>query len=163
MINKLSVIFIFVAIFSFHAKSQDVLPEIVLKSLSGENVQVNEIGKDSVVIVSFWATWCVPCIKELNAINDVYFDWQEETNVKLIAISVDDSRTNSRVKPLVNGKGWEYQILLDPNQELKRAMNIASVPYTIIVKNGIIVYKHTGYTSGGEYELYEKILELQNK
>ena len=98
--------------------------------------------------------------KELDAINDVYSDWQEETNVKLIAVSIDDSRTISRVKPMVNGKGWEYEILYDTNHEFKRALNIVSVPYVIIVKNKEIVYKHSGYTSGSEYEIYEEIKKL---
>lgn len=140
--------------------AQTFLPNISLSSSEGNRINVQEIGNDGIVVISFWATWCVPCIKELDAINDVYPDWQEETNVKLIAVSIDDSRTISRVNPMVNGKGWEYEILYDTNHEFKRALNIVSVPYVIIVKNGKIVYKHSGYTSGSEFELYEEIKKL---
>jgi peroxiredoxin len=102
----------------------------------------------------------VPCINELDAINEEYIDWQDETNVKLYAVSIDNARTQSRVKPLVNGKGWEYEVLLDTNEDFKRFVNANSVPYVIIVKNGEIVYKHSGYTPGSEVELFEKIKEL---
>jgi thiol-disulfide isomerase/thioredoxin len=107
--------------------------------------------------VSLWATWCVPCKNELDAINEVYVDWQDETNVKVYAVSVDDSRTVSRVKPMVNGKAWDFTILLDTNNELKRELGASTVPLTLIIKNGKIVYRHSGYTPGSEEDLFEEI------
>jgi thiol-disulfide isomerase/thioredoxin len=104
-----------------------------------------------------WATWCVPCINELDAITDVYEDWQDETNVELIAVSVDDSRTVNRVRPLVNGRDWGFKILLDTNNDLKRALNTTTVPLTLIIKNGEIVFRHSGYTPGAENALYEEL------
>lgn len=140
--------------------AQKTLPDLSLKTNAGDLVKIKDIGKEGTVVISFWATWCVPCIKELDAISDLYTDWQEETGVMIIAVSVDDSRTISRVNSLVNGKAWEYKILLDTNQEFKRAMNINSIPYLIIINNGEIVYKHSGYTPGSEYKLYDEILKL---
>ena len=142
----------------FQAQS---LPDMSLKNTDGESVSLATISKDKTVVLSFWATWCVPCINELDAIADEYEDLQDEMNFELIAVSVDNSRSKSRVKPLVNGKGWEYQVLLDSNQKLKRALNITSVPYVIIVKNGKIEYTHSGYTPGAEEELIEKFKSLQ--
>ena len=110
------------------------------------------------MVISLWATWCVPCIKELDAISEVYQDWQDETEVSLIAISIDDARTVKRVKPMINGKGWDYTILLDTNNDVKRALGAATVPLTILVKDGVIVYRHSGYAPGAEDELYEQIL-----
>lgn len=137
---------------------QQSIPNLTLQNLDGEKKNVLELSKsDDLKVFSFWATWCVPCINELDAISDIYSDWQDETNVELIAISTDDSRTKKRVKPLVNGKDWEYQILYDDNQELKRALNITTLPHLLLVKNGKIVYRHSGYVPGGEEELYETI------
>ena len=150
--------FIFLTLSSSFA--QEKLPNIVLKNLDGKSINVSEIKTENVTVFSFWATWCVPCINELDAINEEYIDWQDETNVKLYAVSIDNARTQSRVKPLVNGKGWEYEVLLDTNEDFKRFVNANSVPYVIIVKNGEIVYKHSGYTPGSEVELFEKIKEL---
>ncbi len=144
--------------------AQTNVPDATLTTLNGKSVRLkNEIQKDKVTIVSFWATWCIPCINELNAINDVYEQWQKDANVELIAVSVDDARTQKRVKPLVNGKGWKYKVLIDKNQELKRMLNIASVPYLIVIKNGKIIHNHSGYSAGSENELYEVIKNTEHK
>jgi len=146
---------------SFVAISQNELPNIDLKTLDGNTFNSQELAKDDkVTIVSLWATWCVPCLKELDAISEIYPDWQDETNVELFAVSVDDSRTVKRVKPLINGKGWDYTILLDTNNDFKRALGAATVPLTLLIKDNKIVYRHSGYSPGAEYELYEKIKEL---
>ena len=141
--------------------SQNSLPNLELKNIHGEYINIEDSADNNqVLVISLWATWCVPCINELDAIQEYYEDWQEETNFKLIAISIDNARTSSRVKPLVNGKEWDYEVLLDVNQDFKRALNANSVPYLIIVKNNKIVYSHSGYTPGSEIELYEKIKEF---
>jgi peroxiredoxin len=145
-------------LFCFSLSNSQNLPDISLKNFEGETVSIKELSNtDDIKIFSFWATWCVPCINELDAISEIYEEWQEETNVELIAISTDDARTKKRVRPLVNGKDWDYQILLDDNQDLKRALNIAVLPYVIVVKNGEILYQHTGYTPGAEDELYDVV------
>lgn len=138
------------------------LPEIMLKNLEGETVNTAKIENDGQpIIISFWATWCTPCKKELNTIHDLYVDWQEETGVKLIAISVDDQRTASRVVPYVDAKSWEYEILLDSNSDFKRAMGVNNIPHTFLLDgNGKIVYSHNNYAPGDEYNLYDKILEI---
>ena len=134
------------------------LPDISLKNTDGESVSIKELTQsDTIKILSFWATWCVPCINELDAISDVYEEWQDETNVELIAIATDDARTKKRVIPMINGKDWEYQILIDDNQHLKRALNINVLPYVVVVKNGEIIHTRTGYTPGSEEELYEVV------
>lgn len=150
---------LFLSFFVWNSFAQE-LPNITLKSLDGKSVTTQEISNsENLKVLSFWATWCVPCINELDAINEVYQDWQDETKVEIIAISTDDSRTRQRVKPLVHGKGWAYQILIDENQDLKRALNITTLPHVVIVKNGEIVYRHSGYSPGSEDELFEIILE----
>lgn len=148
--------FIF-CLFTIAVSAQEI-PKMSLKNLEGETVSTAELAKsDDVKVFSFWATWCVPCINELDAISEVYEDWQDETNVEIIAVATDDTRTKKRIRPMVNGKSWEYTVLLDDNQDLKRALNISTIPHVVVVKNGKIVYRHTGYTPGAEEELYEVI------
>lgn len=159
---KKMILFCFVLI-SFVGFSQNEIPKIDLQTLDGKAFNSQDLAKDDgVTIISLWATWCVPCLKELDAISEVYDEWQEETNVELYAISVDDSRTVKRVKPLINGKGWDYTILLDTNTDFQRALGVAAIPMTFLVKDNQIVYRHSGYSPGAEYELYEKIKELSN-
>lgn len=139
------------------------LPDnISLKTLDGQTVQSSVINNDGKpIIVSFWATWCKPCMRELNTIKEVYADWQEETGVKLVAISIDDARSSSRVKPLVNAQSWDYEVYLDPNQDMKRAMNVVNVPHTFLLNGkGEIVSQHTSFVEGAEEELFEQIKKI---
>ena len=141
--------------------AQSKLPNVTIKSLEGKAVNLSTFNKSSKpVIVSFWATWCGPCLKELKAIDKVYEKWQSETGVELVAVSIDDARTKNRVKPQVTGANWKFTVLLDENHELKRAMNVANVPYTVIVHEGKIVYSHSNYTPGIENDIYKKLKSL---
>ena len=151
--------------FASHSYVYSQIPSAVLKDINGKSVKtdtLNNGGKP--MIVDFFASWCKPCIRELNAIADVYEDWQEETGVKLVAISIDQAQNMNKVKPLVDNHGWEYEVLLDPNGDMKRAFGIQTIPYTSIVDgNGKIVYRHNGYVDGAEEELIEKVRELTAK
>ncbi len=144
-------------------KNYQKLPEnISIKTLDGKTVQSSTLQNEGKpFIVSFWATWCKPCLRELNTIKEVYEDWQDETGVKIIAVSIDDARAASRVKPLVNGSGWEYEVYIDQNQDLKRAMNVVNVPHTFIVNGkGEIVWQHTSFVEGSEDKLIELVKKL---
>lgn len=143
-------------------QAQTAMPKISLKSPDNKEFNVKEdfAEQDKLYVFAFWATWCVPCINELDAINDHYGEWSKELNMEIVAVSIDDARTQRRVKPLLNGKNWPYQILLDNNQDLKRNLSVANVPYTIVVKNKKIVYIHNGYNQGAEIELYNKLKTL---
>ncbi len=146
---------------SVHAQ----LPSVTLKRIDGKSLRTDTLSNgEKPMIISFFATWCKPCIRELDAIAEVYEDWQEETGVKVIAIGIDQAQNTHKVKPLVDNHGWEYEILLDPNGDFKRAMGIQMIPYILIVdKHGKIVYKHNGYTDGAEEELIKKVRELNKQ
>jgi cytochrome c biogenesis protein CcmG, thiol:disulfide interchange protein DsbE len=141
------------------ALAQEKLPDVVLKSMGGKEVKSNSFAQGTkYTIISFWATWCKPCMQELDAISENYNDWRDKKNFKLIAVSIDDSRSFSGVKSIVTGRGWEFDVFIDPNQDLKRALNITSVPHTIIVNEaGEIVKRFAGYTPGEEHELMKYI------
>jgi len=133
------------------------LPSVNVKTLEGQTFNVQNINNDGKpIIISFWALWCKPCKKELDAYNDNYEDWRDETGVKIIAVSIDDSRSTAKVLPFVNGKDWEFEVLLDPNGDFKRAMSVNMIPHTFILDSeGNIVYQHTSYYEGLEDEIFE--------
>lgn len=144
-------------------QAQTALPQnITLKTLDGQTVQSSAIHNDGrPLILSFWATWCHPCNRELSNIKETYEEWQEETGVKLVAVSIDDSRTAAKVKPHVDAKDWPYEIYLDQNSDLKRALGVVNVPHTFILDGeGHIVWQHTGYQDGSEEEVIEQVRAL---
>ena len=138
------------------------LPAVTLKTMNGTEVRTDTLSNGGKpFIIDFFATWCKPCNRELDAINEVYEEWQEETGVKIFAVSIDQAQNINKVKPLVSNHGWEYDVLLDPNSEFLRAVGGQMIPYTLVVDaKGKIVYKHSGYTDGAEMELIEKVREL---
>jgi peroxiredoxin len=157
--KKLLLLFLFVA---GAANAQKEMPSVSLKNTDNKsfNVKADFTEKDKIYVFVFWATWCAPCIQELDAINESYEAWSKELNMEVVAVSLDDTRTQTRVKPMVKGKKWAYSILLDPNQDLKRALGIANPPYTVVVKNQKVVYVHNGYSQGAEKELYNTLKTL---
>lgn len=142
------------------AQAPQTLPSVVLKDVTGKNKNVADYSKTGkVTVINFWATWCTPCKKELTNINDNLLEsWREKYNVDLVAVSIDNAKNVLKVKPYVDGQAWDFDVLLDVNEDLKRALNVNNVPYTILLdKKGNIVWKHEGYVEGNEYILDEQI------
>ena len=160
------IVFQLMMVIAFLSLSQSAtaqLPAVTLKTMDGQAIKTDTLSNNGKpMIISFFATWCKPCNRELDAISEVYEEWQQETGVKLVAISIDQAQNINKVKPLVDQHEWPYEtVLLDPNSELKRQLGIQMIPYVLIVDGkGNIVYKHNGYTDGAESELIEKVREL---
>ncbi|MDD2964515.1 MAG: TlpA disulfide reductase family protein [Bacteroidales bacterium] len=138
------------------------LPSVDVKTPDGKIINTATLSNDGKpMIISFWALWCKPCIKELTTIADVYDEWQEETGVKIIAVSIDDARSSARVKPTADGKGWTYDLILDQNSDFKRAMNVNLIPHTFLINGkGEIVWQHTSFSEGAELELIELVRKV---
>lgn len=141
------------------------LPNITIADLQGKPVNIQEFAAGGkITILSFWATWCAPCKRELDAIAELYPTWTGDYNTRLIAITIDNARALTQVKPLIQEKGWEFDVLVDSKQELQQALNFQAIPQTFVVDTqGNIVYQHEGYTPGDEYELEKVIKELAGK
>lgn len=154
-----------IAINQIFAQAQkQTLPDINLKDINGKLVNVGDYSKKGkIIIVSFWATWCTPCKKELNNINDLYEEWKSKYDIIVVAVTIDNARNVMKVKPYVDGQAWPFDILLDVNSDLMRAMNVINPPHTFLIdKTGNVVYSHTGYLEGDEFTLEEKIKALAN-
>ena len=159
---KKLIVTLFVALLAGIGVAQAQLPAVTLKTIDGVTVQtdtLNNGGKP--FIIDFFATWCKPCNRELSAIAEVYDEWQEETGVKIFAVSIDQGQNINKVKPLVDQNEWEYDVLLDTNSELLKALGGQMIPFVVVLDgNGNIVTKHSGYTDGAENELIEEVRKL---
>lgn len=163
MMKEKLFVLIFISSLSIVAQEKlNIFPSVDIKNIEGKIINTDEFdngGKP--IIVSFWATWCKPCAKELDAISEVYDEWLDETGVKLLAISIDDARNTAKIAPFANGKDWPYEVYLDANSDLKRALNVNAIPHTFLL-NGKkeIVWQHTSYFDGDEDELFEEVQKL---
>ena len=133
-------------------------PALKLKNLDCKEVDLNaSFSKNKLTVVSYWATWCSPCKKELDAMNELYSTWQKD-GIEVIAITIDDIQQLNKVKPLAQQKNWKYTLLSDSNKESMRTLDFQSIPQTFVVdKNGNILYTHSGYVAGDEFELEKKL------
>lgn len=160
---QIAVLFFLFTAFTMKQDNLQKLAAVDVKGLDGKIVNTGTFANDGKpIIVAFWATWCAPCKKELNEIAEVYEEWQKETGVKLIAISIDDARNSPKVKPYVEQQGWEYEVYLDENQDFKRAMNVNNVPHTFVLngKNEVVWQTNVYNPNGGVEALYEEVKKI---
>ena len=155
----------FVLLLGLSLQAQSALPSVNVKTLEGETINIQDFANNGkITVLSFWATWCSPCKRELDAIAEVYEEWQADYNAELVAITIDDARALPKVKPMVESKRWDYEVLSDSKQDLMRGLNFQNVPMTFLLnQDGEIVYTHSGYAPGDEYELEDKIKALAGK
>jgi cytochrome c biogenesis protein CcmG/thiol:disulfide interchange protein DsbE len=153
------------ALFAQQGMKNSKVPSVQIKTIDGAAFNTSKFSNGTkYYIIDFWATWCKPCIAELDAIAENYADWQKQTGVKVIAISVDDARTMSKVAPFIKEKGWTYDVYLDPNQDFQRAMQVINCPCVFIVdSNGQIVWVHNSYMEGDEDKLYDALKKFLKK
>ena len=161
MTRLLATLCLFVSL-GLPAFAQETMPDVEVKTLDGQAVNATEIGaEDGPTVVAFWATWCSPCKNELDAYMEAYEDWKEAYGAEVYAVTIDTRRQLSKVRPMVESKGWEFPILSDANSQLMQALNFQTVPQVFVLDaGGNIVYSHSGYVPGDELEVEEKLEAL---
>jgi len=161
--KKFSLITILILIFAFNISAQDggkKAPNFKLENLSGEYVELKGLLGKGPVLVSFWATWCKPCVEELSEYKKLYSEYKSK-GLSVVAISTDDEKTVAKVKPFVKSKGYDFPVLLDTNSEVARKFYVQNVPYTFLLdEQGNIVYSHLGYKKGDELQVKKRIENL---
>jgi cytochrome c biogenesis protein CcmG, thiol:disulfide interchange protein DsbE len=157
---KKIILVLLLLLFSIDSRSQK--SNVQLKDVDGKTVSSYTLmsNGDCPVLICFFATWCKPCLKELNNINENYDEWVEQTGVRIIAISIDNARTKDCVRPLVLSSDWQFEVYIDENSDFKRYMNVTNVPHSFILLNRNIIYQHTSYIDGDEIKIYNLLKKL---
>ena len=157
-VSVIGLVLLFLDVFS-----QRQLPDVTVENSGGDCYAIKEMMNDSLpVVLAFWATTCKPCIQELDALSEVLEDWKEIIDFKVVAVSTDDSRSALKARSMAEGREWPFEILLDKNQEFKRAMNVNSIPFLFVLdRTGKVVYSHSGYMPGSEREVLNVLEKLK--
>ena len=143
---------------------QTSLQSTQLKNLHGKIQTFSQItGKDSMVLICFWATTSEPSIAALNAINQRYEQWQSGLKFRLMIVALDEAKTASKIRPMVNMNEWTFDVYTDINGDLKKALHADLLPESMILKNGKMVYQQSGYEPGSENYLFEKLISLSKE
>ena len=139
------------------------IPSVAIKDLYGNVVSTSSFtNKGKPMIIIFWYSVHRFPSKELNAIEENCEAWKKETGVKVIIVSVDDSRTATNVLPIVNAKGWDFEFYLDINSDFKRAMNVNLLPHTFLISGSReIVWQSVGFIEGDETTIYDELKKLR--
>lgn len=158
LLSVVALFFVAASLFASDDSSRVRLPDAKVQNIRGKTIKSSDVISDSgVYIVCFWATWCKPCIQELNTYAGLYERWQKEFGATLVAVSIDDARTVSKVAPYVKGRNWAFDVIIDVNADFKRAMNVNNAPHTFLVKNGAVIWQHAAFASGDEEDLEEQL------
>jgi len=165
MITVILILIFYIALSAQQEAGQDIkkAQNFILEDLDGEFVELYEITGDGPILLSFWATWCKPCVEEMKELNKIYEEYKSE-GFNLVAISIDSEKSVSKVKPFIKSKNYDFIVLLDTNSEVARTFYAQAVPYSVLLdENGSIVYSHMGYKKGDEKEILNLIKSLIGK
>lgn len=128
----------------------DIPSDFALMSLDGEEVVLSEL-QGKYVLVNFWATWCIPCRKEMPYLQEVFE--AHEDQITVLAINMNEDA--ERVRPFIEEFGYTYPILLDPSDELAAEHNVRGLPVSFIVgPEGEIVYRRIGEILPEEFDVW---------
>jgi len=156
-----ALLFFTISTLIFAEKSNNnIAPDFVLPDLEGNNYRLSENFGKGPIIINFWATWCVPCREEMKKLRKIFNEYEKDGLV-IVAISVDDPKTVSRVKNFIKSRNYPFKVLLDTNSETLQLYQAKTPPYTALLDyEGNLVYTHSGFRQGDEKILEQKIIEL---
>ncbi len=155
----LSAIFMFLGAAVFTSAQNAI--DFSLKNLEGQTVRLKDYIGKNVILIDFWATWCVPCVKELPHFQEFHNKYREQ-GLLVLAITVDGPETVALVKPFMERYKYTFPVLLDIESRVIALYNPRVImPYTLLIdRQGRIRYVHQGYSPGDEKGIEEELLKL---
>jgi len=139
-------------------KQRDImLPDLSVRLLDGKQVRLSALLEEGPLLVSFWATWCAPCKKEMIFLEEFHQKYNENS-FRVLAISTDSPKSMSKVKSYIRAKKYTFLVGIDPNQDIAKKMNALLMPTTLILnKDRKVSWYHQGFIPGDEKEIEAQI------
>ena len=139
-------------------KQRDImLPDLSVRLLDGKQVRLSTLLEEGPLLVSFWATWCAPCKKEMIFLEEFHQKYNVNS-FRVLAISTDSPKSMSKVKSYIRAKKHTFLVGIDPNQEIAKKMNALLMPTTMILnKDRKVSWYHQGFIPGDEKEIEAQI------
>lgn len=136
-------------------------PDFTLPDLNGNNVRLSDVTGEGPVYINFWATWCVPCKKEIPELVKLYDEYHER-GLEILSISTDGTRSVGKVRAFVESYKMKFPVLLDSDKEVfQRKYKGYFIPYGILVdKEGKVIHTAYGFRPGDEKNIISKMQEF---
>ena len=113
-------------------------------------------------VINFWATWCVPCKKELPDLNFLNLKLKKY-NIEVLTISIDKKNIKEQLSFLFNNGASDLNHFFDKDMKIYKRLKLRGIPTTILVnKKGLVVSKHEGILKWGEAKVVNNIINLLN-
>jgi peroxiredoxin len=131
--------------------------DFTLRDLSGRDVRLSDYLGKNVVLLDFWATWCVPCEAALPHVEALYKK-NKERGFVVLGIAMDDSQTVAQVAPFAQRYNLSFPVLLDEETKVVQMYNPKrTAPYQVLIgRSGAVAKERQGYNAGDE-----KLLEAE--
>lgn len=131
----------------------NTIPDFSLESLSGKTVDKESL-KGEVVVLNFWASWCVQCRAEITELKHV----AANSNAKVVGIALDETGLET-VKPFAESQGINYPVLVG-DQDVFQQFNGVGIPYTLVLdRSHRIVKIYRGHAGRESLEADLKMIE----
>jgi len=145
------------------ASSADKVADFTLTDLDGQRVKLSDQLKKGPVLLDFWATWCKPCLQELPHVQEIHTKYAKQ-GLQVITVTIDNPKSQAKVKPLVKTSGFTFRVLLDGDMQVRQMLGGKDIPLTLLInQNGEVVHRQLGYVAGDEKKLEALIVEVLKK
>lgn len=139
------------------SKSYSQAYDFDLQDIDGNSVKLTELLKTGPVFLQFWATWCVPCKEEMKVLNELYGKYKDSGFV-YVAVSIDDQKTSSKVKPFIESKGYKFITLFDTDKNVFSNYGGQDPPFSVFLdRKGNVIKSYSGYIQGDDAKLESDI------
>ncbi len=142
-----------------HKPSGAGVTDFSLKDIDGKTHSLSDYLGEKVILISFWATWCEPCKKEMVQLSELY-EANKDKGFLVMSISMDEPESQGDVRPYIKQRGYSFPVLLDSEGEVTNLLNPKrAAPFTLIIdKNQNVSWEHESYVPGDEIKIEEAVM-----